>query len=123
MDKAQIRNLTARILAEVLEDFGEPRVSGQYVVFVENEPGDFRMAVVSDFEGLEDEFALATEGGVSLAVREAEVPGYYAATVAIMKHGEIFSATYTVSEFRLKGLWTKLKKDFTFLEELKTSSL
>jgi hypothetical protein len=118
MNKPQIREITAKILDEVLEDFGEPKVAGPFVVFVENEPDEFRMAVVSTPDALEEEFDLATEGGLSLAVGEADTAGYYNAMVAIKRNGENISAAYTISEFQLKGLWLRLKRDPMVLETL-----
>jgi hypothetical protein len=117
MNKGQIKNLTPKILEGELEEIGQPKVAGQFVVLVENEPDEFRMAV-TDVEGLEDEFALAIEGGISLAVEENVTPGFYTVVVAIKKDGESVSVSYTISEFQLTGLWLRLKEDLMVLETL-----
>ena len=122
MNKIKIREITATVLTGELDDFATPRVSGCYVVFISNEPDDFKMVVLSDFADLESEFVQTLEGAVSLAVCESETRGCYFATVAIKEHNKVFSAVYKVSEFRLKGLWLRLKKDPMFLEELRLST-
>src|ERR1700722_17591424 len=100
MDRTQIHDLTETILVGAAVVDEDPKVEGSYVVVVENEKDDFRMAV-TDEEGLPYEFELLVEGGVALAVAESEEQGWFKATVAVKRHGEIISATYTVTEFQL----------------------
>jgi hypothetical protein len=119
MTVARIRELTVRILYGA--GFGEanvgwPKVAGSYAVFVQNQPdGGFRMAV-TDFDALGDEFELSVEGGISLAIAEAVEPGFFDVIVAVRWNGRIVSATYTIPESQVKGLWLRLREDSTALE-------
>jgi hypothetical protein len=119
MTRERIGDLTERVLIGTVAVGGDPKEDGEFVCFVENEPGDFRMTVVTDKDGLPYEYELLVENGVALAIGEGEFPGYYAAKVVVKRRGEFCHASYLLREDQLEGIWLRLTRNHEALEVLR----